>query len=285
MNNRAKLLILGFALIIVLAFLLPISACGDEPAGLHQPNEITALGNITPEELCRVATNPDMDEIIVDYEGFTVSFNPVMHMPNWVSWTLSRDEIENSIFERQDNFRPDPDVPGCATLDDYYRSGFDRGHMAPAADMKWSATAMDESCLLTNICPQLHVLNNGAWKNLEEKCRSNATRDSLLVIVCGPVFTEGFSQYIGKTPVPVPPKFFKVILTPRSSGAPQAIGFIMPNDKVEGGMQSAAVSVDEIELLTGHDFFYLLPDEIENALEADNDFNRFSTGKRSRVTR
>lgn len=277
----------AFALVIILAIFVPFTACGDDNE-MSRPSTVAydAFGALTAEQLCDVVTNADMDEIVMEYEGFTVSFNPTFHMPNWVAWTLTRDKVENGTVSRKDNFRPDSRVPGCATLDDYYRSGFDRGHMAPAGDMKWSANAMDESFYLTNICPQLHALNDGAWKKLEEKCRGNAKRDSLLIIISGPVLNQGFEQYIGKTPVPVPSQFFKVILTPSvNGGKPQAIGFLMPNSYVEGGMQRTAVSVDEIEKLTGHDFFHLLDDDVEADLESANDFNRFSTGIASRRQR
>lgn len=283
MSNRSKLMSL-YSFLAAAAILLTSTSCSDNAVKLAAGSS-ASLGNFTEQQLCDVITNPDLDEIIVHYEGFTVSFNPTMHLPNWVAWAVTREKIENGTVTREDNFRPDENVPGCATLADYSRSGYDRGHMAPAGDMKWSAKAMDESFYLTNICPQLNVLNNGAWKNLEEKCRTNAKRDSMLVIICGPVLTEGFRNFIGPTPVPVPQNFFKVVLTPKMESGAHAIGFIMPNGNMVGGMQAAAVSVDQVEKITGHNFFHLLPDDIENALESDNNFARFSTGKSSRSSR
>lgn len=280
MNRKAKFLILLFVLLVVGAVVAQVPSCNDT-----ETDRNPVIAGVDASSLKKVRTNPDVDEILLEYEGFTVSFNPTNHMPNWVAWTITREQMEASTLARQDNFRPDPKVPGCATLADYRRSGYDRGHMAPSGDMKWSAEAMDQACLLTNICPQLHALNNGAWKSLEEKCRKNASRDDLLVVVCGPVMTKGFTGYIGETPVPVPPEFFKVVLTPNTASGANAIGFIMPNAYVEGGMQQTAVSVDEVERLTGHDFFYLLPDDIEDRLEAEADFNHFSTGKISRKKR
>ncbi len=148
--------------------------------------------------------------------------------------------------------------------------------MAPAGDMKWSPETMRESFLLTNICPQAGELNRGAWKKLEEKCRQRAIADSAVVIVCGPVFIPGEGiERIGTTGVAVPRKFFKVILSPYTD-PPSAIGFIMPNSYVKGGMQTHAVSVDSVEALTGHDFFTALPDDVETTVEAQCDFNRWS---------
>lgn len=278
------------AMLALLAIVIPITACdgSDGPKGddKEQTGNGSELAKLTESDLEKVKTNPTLDEIMVNYEGFTVSFNPTMHLPNWVAWTLTKAEVANGTVSRTDNFRPDPNVAGCATLADYKYSGYDRGHMAPAADMKWSAQAMDDCFYLTNMCPQIHELNDGAWKYLEEKCRTNATRDGELTIICGPVLTEGFTKTIGTSPVPVPDKYFKVILTRSVNGGdPQAIGFIMPNSYVQGGMQATAVSVDEVEKLTGHDFFYMIADNLENQLEAGNDFNRFSTGRASKKSR
>ncbi len=234
-----------------------------------------ALPNAT--DLEAVATNADMPEYLIRYQGFTVSFNQKTHQPNWVAWELLGTETDGkNARDKSGGFAPDPNVPGCARPTDYTRSGYDRGHMAPAGDMKWSESTMNQSFLMTNICPQVGELNRGAWKKLEEKCRQKAVADSAVIIVCGPYFTPGKKhRTIGETAVQVPDGFFKVILSPYSS-PPTAIGFIMPNRNITGGMQPHAVSVDEVEKLTGHDFFAALPDDIENELEATCDFNRWS---------
>ncbi|MCC8037470.1 MAG: DNA/RNA non-specific endonuclease [Bacteroidales bacterium] len=225
----------------------------------------------------KVITAPGLPEQIINYKGMTVSFNASTHNPNWVAWELTRDEAAGEE-PRSNKFHADPDVHGCATPDDYRNSGFDRGHMAPAGDMKWSQKAMEESFTMTNICPQAKALNTGAWKKLEEKCRLWADRDSALVIVCGPVPGDPVDLYIGTSQVVVPQRFFKVILAPYAN-PPRGIGFIMPNERVEGGMQRAAVSIDEVERVTGHDFFSALPDSIENVIEAQCNFNLWSTLK------
>lgn len=212
-------------------------------------------------------------EIMVDYEGFTVSFNPARHVPNYVVWELTAEKAGGSI-RRKSSFQADGDVYGCPSLDDYRNSGFDRGHMAPAGDMKWSAEAMAHSHYLTNICPQDHSLNGGVWASLENKCREWAKRDSALVIVCGPVLSDRITRTIGRSEVAVPERFFKVVLAPYAN-PPRAIGFIMANGHVEGGMQAAAVSVDEVETITGFDFFKAVPDEIEDKIESEANFNRW----------
>jgi endonuclease G len=231
------------------------------------------------DNLEAVVTNPSLPEKLINYTGMTVSFNAKTHQPNWVSWELLASEVSGDS-ERESQFTTDPNVDGCATTADYRNSGYDRGHMAPAGDMKWSPEAMKESFYLTNISPQADDLNRGAWKKLEEKCRQRAEVDSALVIVCGPIFNDGEAvERIGETGVAVPRSYFKVILSPYTN-PPTAIGFIMPNGYVKGGMQACAVSVDSVEAVTGHDFFSALPDDIENKIEAECNFSRWSQIRR-----
>lgn len=226
------------------------------------------------EEMLAVATNPQLPGIDVAYEGMILSFNPMMHVPNWVSWELTADETSGHA-ERYDKFMTDESVEGCAEPWDYSYSGYDRGHMAPAGDMKWSDEAMRHTFYLTNICPQMKSLNTGAWKRLEEKCRQWAKADSAILIVCGPVLTDSIREYIGDSRVAVPERFFKVVLSPYTNPV-RGIGFIMENGRVEGGMQRAAVSINEVERVTGHDFFAWLPDDIEKKAEAECDFPYWS---------
>lgn len=211
---------------------------------------------------------------MVAYEGFTVAFNPEMHQPNYVVWTLEPEEANADIASRKkSNFKADFRVKGCATLDDYKGSGFDRGHMCPAADMKWSQQAMDDCHYLTNICPQDKNLNGKAWQTVENNSRKWANKYGPLVIVCGPVLSDRMTRSIGTTPVPVPERFFKVILAPQ---AKMAVAFLMPNSYVEGGAAATAVSIDEVEAVTGFDFFSELPDDIENELESKNNFRTWT---------
>lgn len=217
-------------------------------------------------DLCKVVIPDETPEIMCFYTGFTVSFNPAWHVPNYVVWELTAQETDGS-GRRNNNFAPDPGVMGCATLADYRRSGFDRGHMAPAADMKWSDRAMRDCHYLTNIAPQDHQLNSGRWNSLEQKCRTIARRDSAIIIITGPVLTDRITRTIGPSQVAVPERFFKVILAPYAN-PPRAIGFVMPNRQVPDPMGALAMTVDQVEEITGFDFFSDLPDEIENQIES-----------------
>lgn len=224
--------------------------------------------------LMTVVSDNGQPSSLIEYEGFTVSFNPELHIPNWVSWELTGKETLGQE-PRYNRFMQDEATAGCPEPGDYSYSGYDRGHMAPAGDMKWSKSAMRETFYLTNICPQAKSLNTGSWKKLEEKCRIWAQTDSAIYIVCGPVLADEPREYIGKTRVAVPQRFFKVIASPYAN-PPRGIGFIMPNENVEGGMQKCAVTIDEVEALTGLDFFSQLPRDVETAIESQKNFNLWS---------
>lgn len=270
---KAKMYMLGFA---VVALFVAASAAGNL-SGCSRPGDDGLMNGGTAhiEGLDRVATAPGTAEHLVDYVGMNISFNPKAHVPNWVAWELTGEEAKGTL-PRGQKFVTDESVPGCADPWDYSYSGYDRGHMAPAGDMKWDKKAMAESFYMTNICPQLNSLNSGAWRTLEEKCRVWAQADSAIVIVAGPVLTDKLTETIGDSHVVVPKRFFKVVLSPYSN-PPRGIGFIMNNGKVAGGMQKAAVSIDEVEALTGHDFFSALPDDVESVVESQCKFNDWST--------
>ena len=149
---------------------------------------------------------------ILSYKGFTVSYNNNTRLPNWVAYELTATEVAGDL-PRKDKFRPDPAANGPqANREDYRNSGWDRGHMAPAADMKWDAEAMGESCYFTNICPQNPQLNGGDWKELEDKCRKWAEKHGRIYIACGPIILGNEHGTIGANEVIIPDKFYKVVL-------------------------------------------------------------------------
>ncbi|MCM1109917.1 MAG: DNA/RNA non-specific endonuclease [Clostridium sp.] len=263
---RYRLLLLA-ALVLLSAI---VTICSGDDHSKYRNAERTA-SNAVYGDLLDVVTPASVPQSVVQYRGMDISFNPSLHIPNWVAWELTRSETTGDV-RRSNKFQTDATVPGCASTDDYRNSGYDRGHMAPAGDMKWNQQAMEETFYMTNICPQDKALNTGAWKKLEEKCRQWADRDSAIVIVCGPVLTDSLTETIGSGGVAVPKRFFKVVLSPYTVPA-RGIGFLMPNERVEGGMQRCVVPIDEVERLTGLDFFHELPDSIETIVEAQCNFN------------
>ncbi len=201
------------------------------------------------------------------YEGYEVVLNEKMRIPEWVAYELTDREVEGTN-PRANHFRTDPDFKGAQADDnDYRNSGWDRGHMAPAADMKLTDRMMRESFYFTNICPQNHNLNSGDWKALEELVRSLATRYSKVYVTCGPIVTDNKYGKIGPNQVTVPDAFYKVLLVLTDSGY-ECIGFIMENKAGHKPLESYAVTVDEVESITGLDFFPALPDDIESEIES-----------------
>ena len=206
-------------------------------------------------------------EIIINRTGYTLSYNQYYKNPNWVAWELTREETKGET-ERYDKFLPDPDLPEPRVVHkDYTKSGYDRGHMAPAADMKWSKQAMIESFYMSNICPQVGNLNRGDWNDLEELCRDWADKYGRIYLACGPIFDSKSPKRIGGHKVAVPDRFFKVILIYNRKN-PIAMGFIFKNTAHSQDIEKYMVTVDSVENVTGMDFFSKLPDEIENRIES-----------------
>lgn len=222
--------------------------------------------------------NDNRSNRIITHKGYTVSYNYDWKIPNWVAYELTDWEVEGEV-PRYDRFKPDPMVPqnATATTNDYKYSGFDRGHMAPAADMKWDEQAMKESFYLSNICPQNPNLNGGVWKDLEEQVRDLASQKGRIFVVCGPIVNDTLNT-IGENKVVVPQAFFKVLLQ-EDGGKIHTIGFVYENVSGRKPMASYAMSVDEVEEITNIDFFCSLPDKIERQTEAVVDFSKWTVKK------
>ena len=219
----------------------------------------------------------DRPEQILERKGYTTSYNNKSKTPNWVAWHLTKAHTYGDNQRKNEVFFEDETIERGqrATDNDYYNSRYDRGHMCPAGDNKWDGLAMRESFLFTNICPQNHGLNKYEWNDLEIQCRDWAREYGAVDIVCGPIFsTTGEQKTIGRNKVWVPEAFFKVILCRK--GKPKAIGFIYRNEGVKQTREEALRSVDEIETLTGIDFFPSLDDDTETRIEAEADLTEWN---------
>lgn len=204
-------------------------------------------------------------DVIITHTGFSLLYNEPHEQASWVAYELTKDET-NKRFERTDKFIPDPQVTTeTANNADYAGAGYDRGHLAPAADMGWSKVTVEESFYYSNMSPQEPSFNRGIWKKTEELVRDWAIENNSLYIVTGPVLVDGLKT-IGKNQVSVPKYYYKVILD-YSQPSVKGIGFIMPNADSKESPNYFAVSIDSIEQFTGLDFFPLLPDDQENLIE------------------
>ena len=209
---------------------------------------------------------------ILKRSNYTLSFNKSTNLPNWVAWRLDKKKLAARVSRDRYGFIADPDMEGknAVVTQDYAKSGYDRGHMCPANDSRWSGEAMKESFYMTNICPQNPSLNSGDWHELEQACHRWA-EEGPIYIACGPILYKNESpKYIGKEhKVRVPEAFFKVILAGVEKGKPKAIGFIYKNSAGNRTLDAYVNSVDQVERITGYDFFSSLPDNIENAIEKE----------------
>ena len=205
-------------------------------------------------------------EQIIRRKAYILSYNKETRIPNWVAWHLTADHIDG-IVSRTNDYREDPDAPSPrATNEDYKNVPWTRGHMCPAGDNKWDKRAMSETFLLSNMCPQTASLNAGSWNKLEQSCRIWAKKYGDLFIVCGPVLLKTEHETIGANKIVVPEAFFKVILCLR--GTPKSIGFVIRNNDGKKKRDQFVNTVDEVEKITGLDFYPALPDSIENKVES-----------------
>lgn len=265
MHKRNKILvpllciILISGLIVLLSFVLKQKSIGGR-------NNTTSVQVALSDSLEIPVFTISRPEQIIAHTGFTVSYNPEWRIPNWVAYELTRQESYGKV-ERYSRFEKDPDVKGvCPEYWDYNDSGYDRGHMAPAGDMKWDENAMRESFYMSNICPQNHNLNGGVWKDLEQQIWTWARQHDNVYVVCGPIVSDN-PKTIGKHRVAVPDAFYKVLLC-HINGQWEAIGFYFDNVSGTRPLSTYCKTIDQIEKMTGIDFFPLLEDDIEDKIEA-----------------
>lgn len=234
---------------------------------IFAPTEVTdQRGSTTYVENLELPANPE-GLPITRHTGFSLLYDEEHEQPMWVAYHLSREELYGTS-KRKDNFRADPSIPTeSASLSDYRGSGYDRGHLIPAADLSWSEEAMSDSFYLSNMSPQEPQFNRGIWSTLEATVRNFADTEGGVYVVTGPILTDGPYMTIGKNEVTVPKHYYKVILDYTEPDF-KAIGFVLPNEGSDERLESFATTVDEVERLTNLDFFPLLPDKLEESLES-----------------
>lgn len=212
----------------------------------------------------------DRPEQIVRHKGYTLSYNRKHNTPNWSAWALTKAHTYGKL-ERDQKFWADPAIERAYRVDfyDYKESNYDRGHMCPAADMKWDEEAMHDCFYMSNMCPQNHTLNSGSWGNLENACRVWARTEGVVYIVCGPVYKpKKKHERIGIDHViDVPEGFFKAVLSLRK-GHEKAIAFYYDNNAKTQHYRDAACCVDDIEKMTGMDLFPKVNNALEKKIEA-----------------
>ena len=252
MNHLRKTIIIKlFFCLQFLSLLVPVFCSAGENSGFDN----LLLGN------------PGKADVVIDRRGFAVGFSNKHRQPLWVIYKLTAEELQTEPHKRSNRFKHDPLIPRSAYPKEYTRSGFDRGYLAPAADMAFSKQTMLDSFLMSNMSPQLPGFNRGVWKRLEELVSAIALKEKEIYVVTGAIFPPASeAKHLPSGSITIPQAFYKVIydLTPPQ----KMIGFIIPHRSSDQPLQVFTVSVDEVEKQTGLDFFSKLPDDLEERLEA-----------------
>ena len=200
-------------------------------------------------------------------KGFLLAHSSEHKTPFWVIERLTAEKAKAKL-PRYNKFKADPDLKKGerAELADYRNSGFDKGHMAPSADMQWDQQAMIECFYLSNMAPQVgEGMNRGIWKNLEERVRKWAIDREELFVFTGPIYEGGIKNTIGKNEVAVPTHLYKIIYDPQRE---EAIAFIMPNEKLNTeDMPNYIVTIRSVEQKTGLDFLSDLDKQVQDVIE------------------
>jgi endonuclease G len=202
---------------------------------------------------------------IISHEAYTLSYSEEHEQAEWVAYELKQSDLSNNNFERP-YFNEDKGVSTrSADWRNYKNSGYDRGHLCPAGDRKYSYEAYTETFLTSNISPQDREFNAGIWNRLEQKVRYWAMKYDGVYVVTGGILQENLKT-IGHEKVTVPNEFYKIVVDV-TDGRYKAIAFIIPNKPSDRSFYEFVVSIDEIESKTGIDFFGGLPDSIQDKME------------------
>tara|TARA_B100001750_G_scaffold245494_1_gene265263 strand:- start:538 stop:1344 length:807 start_codon:yes stop_codon:yes gene_type:complete len=203
---------------------------------------------------------------IIHHEYYTLEYNEEAEQATWVAYRLTKDQLVDSELSRP-YFEVDPAVKtGAANWRNYKNSGYDRGHLCPAGDRRFSTQAYDETFLTSNISPQLHDFNGGVWNRLENQIRDWARRYGEITLITGGVLNKPLAK-IGEEEVYVPSAFYKILIRKEGSGY-KALAFLIPHSESDTDLRTFAVSIDEVEKRTQIDFFPQIEDSVEDKLEA-----------------
>ncbi|MDO1499751.1 DNA/RNA non-specific endonuclease [Winogradskyella maritima] len=211
---------------------------------------------------------------VVHHKFYSLSYSEAHEQAEWVAYELKANQVVSTNHKRP-YFQIDKSVKTeGAHWRNYKNSGYDRGHLCPAGDRKFSKEAHDETFLTSNISPQEHEFNSGIWNRLEQKVRYWAKRKDGVFVVTGGILSDELKT-IGEEHVAIPEYFYKIIYD-QSSKSPKMLGFLIPHENSNEALYKFVVPVDQIEELTGIDFFPQLNDKIENTLERQSSYKNWS---------
>jgi endonuclease G len=224
-------------------------------------------------------------EELIKHAALMLSYNEAHEQANWVMHVILTDVTSGNV-SRTNDFRIDSLIAsGSATEQDYFMKslkadsttyrydgfGYDRGHLAPSADFRWSRTALSESYFYSNMSPQLGDFNRLKWAELENWMRTYVDENKVnLFIVTAPILTDDLPKIPRSVNgLSIPKYYLKVALDMQNQ---RGIAFVMPNEKITLPIESFSISIDSAEVLLGYDLFSGLADDLETAIEATGDY-------------
>ena len=244
---------------LAFAFFFVFSSCAQEEDTLSRSASKSAE-NYAPQ--------PSLGYTI-QHSYYTLSYSSTHRQAEYSYYYLSPESILGGQA-RTDDFRVDPKVSANPVKStDYQGSGYDRGHLCPAADMALNLTAMSETFYMSNMSPMAPSFNRGIWSRLEDWVREEALGNSGLYVVTGPILSSSCGSL--KESITVPCAYYKIVF--KEGSQPKMLGFVLSNAGASGSLQAFAVSVDEIEKKTGLDFFPQLENTLEQSLESKVNLN------------
>ncbi len=263
MNYNHKI----FFLIVVMPFISCKKISDQKDFGSnHEDSSVT----VAVDSLFNYLPSSTSNDVYTN-DAYSFSYKENFEQAEWVAYELNEKDLKGSDYKRP-YFNQDKSVrTKSADWRNYKNSGYDKGHLCPAADRKSSYAMYEKTFLTSNASPQLYDFNSGIWNRLEQKVRFWAERYNGVYVITGGILEEGLTT-IGKEDVAVPNYFYKIILTKDKSNM---IGFLLPHEDSNRPLYDFVVSVDEIEKFTGIDFFSALSDDVEHKLEANNGYKNW----------
>jgi len=211
---------------------------------------------------------------IVRHKHFFLSYSEEHEQAEWAAYYLTSDKNNRHHYQRP-YFKQDPLVDTeSAHWRNYKNTGFDKGHLVPAADMKFSQEAYNETFLTSNVAPQNRDFNSGIWNRLEEKVRYWADKYTAIFIVTGSVLHSQLTK-IGDEDVSVPDYFYKIVVRVQND-ALVMIPFLIPNEKSDAALYHFATTIEKIEEITGINFNEKLAEKIEEKIEKELNYKEWS---------
>lgn len=277
-STKNILLILLIIAILLLVYYFYIQSKEKEPIDGNLPvmeleEDETIAAPIVVFEADFNLPFPVAENQVLERPFYTLSYNKEHEQADWVAYKMYPFPDSLSV-KRKDAFRPDPLIDGgSATLEDYKRSGYDRGHLAPAKALSFSKESMKESFFMSNMSPQVPMFNRGIWRFLEAQIYTWSKQSDSLYVVTGPVLNNPLGT-IGENQVSIPHSYYKTIVRFKDGNA-TGIGFLLKNEKSPESYFDFVTSIDSLEQVTGINFYAQFPEELQNRIEANKEVESF----------